>query len=144
MARPRLILAGENGYHLRCRRSPEPPPHPQEKDRPDRGHDQIADPAIEGDVEQSGERAADEGAGDADEQIGEQAMIARRHLLGDVAGEDADDEHAEKADPRHGQESMSLIFHFELRRLKRAAPPLTAPATLWASRVISGVSPPPQ
>jgi hypothetical protein len=86
--------------------------------------------------QQRGERAADEGAGDADEQIGEQAMIARRHLLGDEAGEDADDEHAEKADPRHGQESMSLIFHSNLRRLKRAAPPWRSGPAPWASRVI--------
>src|SRR3974390_1293487 len=49
----------------------------------------------------------------------EEALIARRHLLGDVAGKDADDQHAEKANPRHGQESMRLSFHSNLRSLYR-------------------------
>ena len=73
------------------------------------GDDQIAEETLIMNVEQAGQRAADERAGDADQDVGEQAVLAVHRLLGDLAGEKADHQHAEEADARHAHDSDALI-----------------------------------
>src|SRR5581483_3749887 len=101
-------------------------PDPQHENGADRRHDEIAEPAVERDVHQVGEGPAHERARDADEQIGEKAVVARRDLLGDIAGNDADDQHAEEADARHGQQGLRFV-HRDLPvrdRARHIAPPM--------------------
>ena len=38
-------------------------------------------------------------------------MVARRHPLGDPAGDEADDDEREKADARLAQERIGLVVH---------------------------------
>src|SRR5262249_19045358 len=99
-------------------RASDAPPNPQDENGADARNDQIAKPAIERDVQGIGERAADERPGDADQQIGEKAMIAGRDLLRNVPGNYADDEHADKPDTRLG------VVHRDLP-IRRAAHGLT-------------------
>lgn len=49
------------------------------------------------------------GAGNADENIGEDAVIGLGHALGDPAGDRADQQHGEKAYARLGKERLRLI-----------------------------------
>jgi hypothetical protein len=64
---------------------------------------------MEFDLQDIGERAADERSGDADQEIGEQAVIARGDLLGDLAGEYTDNQHTEETNSRHGKQSLGVI-----------------------------------
>jgi hypothetical protein len=50
------------------------------------------------DIEQVGELAADEGAGDADEDVGENAVTGFHHPSRDPSGDGADDQHREEPD----------------------------------------------
>jgi hypothetical protein len=84
-------------------------PNPQEQNGADRRNDQIAEPSIKFNVQHIGERAPNKRTGDADEQIGEKAVIAGGDLLGDVTGKNADDEHADKSDTRHGEQSLGIV-----------------------------------
>src|SRR4029453_2047815 len=93
------------------RRAPDGAPDPQDENGADRRHDQIAEPAVELDIEKDGEVASDERPGDADEQIGEEAVVARGRLLGDVAGDDADDEHADEAHARHREQGLRGVHY---------------------------------
>ena len=47
------------------------PPKPQNENGADRGDEKIAQPAVKFDIQQAGERTANERAGDANQQIGE-------------------------------------------------------------------------
>jgi len=99
------------------------PPSPQNENGADRCDQEVAEPAVEFDVQQVGKGATNERPGDADQQIGEKTMIAGGSLFGDVPGNETDDQHAEKADPRHGKQSMSLVFH------------LVSPLSAWLARL---------
>jgi hypothetical protein len=60
----------------------------------DRGHEQIAEPASELDIQQTGQLAADKRPRYADQKIGKKAVIAGGHLFCDPASNDADYQHA--------------------------------------------------
>ena len=114
MARPRLDFCltdyDDHRVLLACWLAiPETPPDPQHEDvrRPTPRSNCRANRRTR--LEEIGKRAADEGAGDADQQIGEEPVNARRRLLGDLAGDDADDQHAEETDSRHGQQSLRVV-----------------------------------
>ena len=63
---------------------------------------------MEFDLQDIGERAADERAGDADQEIGEQAVIARGDFLGDIAGENADNQQTEETNPSMASKVWAL------------------------------------
>ena len=83
------------------------PPQPQHKDRADRCHEQIAEPAFELEIHQLRQPTADKRARDANQKIGEETMIASGYFFGNPTRNDANDQHAKEADTGR----RKLVFH---------------------------------
>jgi hypothetical protein len=58
----------------------------------ERGDDDLADQVVGAKTEQSGEKAADHGADDADQQVHQQVLLAPHDVGGQRAGDQADHE----------------------------------------------------
>src|SRR5262249_11673969 len=84
-------------------------PNEEENNRADRRRGQRTPETEHRDFQKFGDLAADKGAADADQDIGEDAVGRFGDLARNPAGNGADQEHAEKADPGVAQKSLHVI-----------------------------------
>jgi hypothetical protein len=79
-------------------------------------------------VQYIGQHPAQQRADDADDEVGQQAVIALHDLLGDPAGEDADDDRPDETNAVHDEIPLPMV------KLKNGGSAMKVPLPFLSSR----------
>src|SRR5262249_33605029 len=86
-------------------------PYKQNQDGADDCRYQSTNEAKHGDMQDTGKHPSHKGSGDADQNIGEDAVIGCGHLFCDPSGDRTDQQHRQETNSRVTEKSLR-VFHF--------------------------------